>query len=105
MEKVDVDIVTNGDVTPLTLPEPEVLVSMQGVTEEVAADGMRVELVPEGQVEARLAHQVHHAIDIPWSFSRPHDFMRVLLLPLRCTRAGYFNRSLIVNLVHCLPAR
>ena len=69
MEKVDVDIVTNGDVTPLTLPEPEVLVSMQGVTEEVAADSVRVELVPEDQVEARLVHQVLHAIGIPWSFS------------------------------------
>ena len=102
VEKVDVDIVTDGDVTPLMLPEPEVLVSMQGVTEEVATDSMRVELVPEGQIEARLAHQVRHAIDIPWSFSRPHDFTHVLLLPLRRTCAGYFNRLLIVNLVHRL---
>ena len=109
VEKVDVDIVTDGEVTPLTLPEPEVVMGMQGADEEiaaeVAADVVRVELLSEGQVEARLAHQVRHAIDIPWSFSRPHDFARVLLLPLRRARVGYSNRSLIVNLLRRLCAR
>ena len=105
VEKVDVDIVTDGDVTPLTLPEPEVVVGMQGTSEEIAADVVRVELVSESQVEARLAHQVRHAIDIPWSLSRPHDFARVVLLPLRRARVGNSNRSLIVNLLHRLCAR
>ena len=60
VEKVNVDIVTDGDMTPLTLPEPEVVVSMQGATKETeaeaAADVVRVELVSEGHIEARLVH-------------------------------------------------